>query len=921
MDTTNVEFRTAGHAKEVEECRCPPGYTGLSCCNCNGHASACDPISGHCLSCQHNTEGPQCDKCRPGFFGDPTRGRPDDCKPCPARTTRLLDGSSTCDNRGTVSSSSRPCNCKNNVAGTLCDECKPGFFHLSEANPEGCLQCFCMGVTKQCASSTWNRDQVTAYGGELRYTVRFEPRQRSLVIDGQPDVVLQGNGIFLEHFSNTKPAPRVPQTVTVTFRESAWRRADGQPCTREHLLMALADVTVFMIRATYADNMAESSISDIRMDIAVPHTTGNVRALEVEECACPQGYRGPSCQDCAEGYTRTSSGLYLGTCERCDCHGHASSCDPETGACLQCLHNTEGPRCDRCQAGYYGNPARGGAQACQPCPCPGTSSSNQFSSTCYLESDGQPTCDSCPPGYSGRRCEREERSSADSCGDPLQTEDFFPVGCGAEAVFNFSLEKEILPDGSGDDDDEDEDFVTYIRTTQSPKRTRQTTLPAVKKTTAIMPLMPSKNAPRLPPRFTPSPEIRHSSFQHLLRLHLSSFNQRLSMLESNTLDMKEGIRTLQKQQSFLSAQMKQLLSLHSTGEKTQKVAELEQNYTEMEDRLGRLEGRLEILIDGFTALAQEMNRMKRRHISRSTNERKILTTTVALPFYTTTQTPTTAISTKKQSIQTPRSNTVKNRSNSNSEKLKKGISSGISRPKATTQPKKIASTKSKVRTSSITPTSTTTTASTKAKIGSKKVTESKKSHLQTTKTVRTNQKQRKEVTKFQLDPPSHSPRPRKQPNKMVSKKDSKVLVKDNGHSKKAVISDAPQTKPNRQQKPVQSKNSQNTKEARKLVSKESDVVSSKKSSNSAASKKRSSATSRPKRTTPPPKIKTTTAKKKLSSVVKRKSNGAPKPPRKESTKPGVFDLLRLLNGDQKSSKQKANQDASLHVVLGRLAIP
>lgn len=34
-------------------------------------------------SCQHNTEGPRCDKCRSGYFGDPSRGRPDDCKPCP----------------------------------------------------------------------------------------------------------------------------------------------------------------------------------------------------------------------------------------------------------------------------------------------------------------------------------------------------------------------------------------------------------------------------------------------------------------------------------------------------------------------------------------------------------------------------------------------------------------------------------------------------------------------------------------------------------------------------------------------------------------------------------------------------------------------------------------------------------------------
>ncbi|KAJ8369772.1 hypothetical protein SKAU_G00098000 [Synaphobranchus kaupii] len=534
MDTTTVEYSLQGPAQNVEKCRCPPGYSGLSCetcsagfdrvsggsflgtcagCNCNGHASDCDPISGHCLSCQHNTEGAQCDKCRPGYFGDPGRGRPDDCKPCPCpytetsrrfsntcfldhdkqatcdacrpgytgrRCERCAPGyqgnplqpngkcvpnqSSKCDNRGTLTSNSRPCTCKPNVVGALCDECKIGSYHLTEANPDGCLQCFCMGVTKQCASSSWSRDQVrgglnaqlftlsngantrtftqgiiqksnsevafryftdiptdiyywvlpesfrgdkvTAYGGELRYTMRYEPRSRSLVIDGQPDVILQGNGIFLEHFSKTKPLPRVPATITVAFREAMWRRADGQPCTREHLLMALADTSVFMIRATYADSMAESSISDIRMDIAVPHSTGNERALEVEECACPRGYRGPSCQECDEGYSRTGSGLYLGTCERCDCHGHASSCDADTGDCLQCQHNTAGPRCDRCVQGYYGDPKTGGPTACQPCPCPGTSPGNQYSQSCYLESDGQPTCESCPPGYTGRRCER-----------------------------------------------------------------------------------------------------------------------------------------------------------------------------------------------------------------------------------------------------------------------------------------------------------------------------------------------------------------------------------------------------------------------------------------------------------------------------------------------------------------------------------
>lgn len=60
---------------------------------------------------------------------------------------------------------------------------------------------------------------MTAYGGELRYTVRFEPLQRFLLTSGHPDVVLQGNGIFLEHYSQTEILPRVPQTVAVTFRE------------------------------------------------------------------------------------------------------------------------------------------------------------------------------------------------------------------------------------------------------------------------------------------------------------------------------------------------------------------------------------------------------------------------------------------------------------------------------------------------------------------------------------------------------------------------------------------------------------------------------------------------------------------------------------------------------------------------------
>ncbi|XP_063292891.1 basement membrane-specific heparan sulfate proteoglycan core protein isoform X6 [Pelobates fuscus] len=548
MDTTSAQYTQLGIAVGVEECRCPGGYSGLSCevcaaqfervpggpylgtcsgCNCNGHASSCNSETGYCLNCQHNTEGPQCNKCKPGFFGDPTRGTPDACRPCPCPHTDYrrrfsdtcfvdTDGQPTCDNcvqgytgrrcekcaqgyegnpmqpggrceqtsakleecdkKGSASSSGVTCVCKSHVSGERCNECKSGTFYLSEENADGCLKCFCMGITRQCSSSYWNRDQVrstydshervpftisnagstrtftegisvtgpseltfgsfsnipqdvyfwvlperfkgdkvTSYGGELRYTITYESHLGSQPLYSQPDVVLQGNGIFLEHFANIRMVPGFPVTITVSFRESAWRRTDGQDATREHLLMALADIDLLMIRASYAERMAESRISNIHMDVAVPHSTGLQRAVEVEHCVCPPGYAGPSCQDCDIGYTRSTSGLYLGTCERCQCGGHSSDCDGETGECLNCQHNTEGAKCERCRPGFYGDATRGTPGDCQPCRCWGPSS--QYFGTCYLGSDGLPTCDSCPLGYVGRQC---ERCAAGYRGDPAR---------------------------------------------------------------------------------------------------------------------------------------------------------------------------------------------------------------------------------------------------------------------------------------------------------------------------------------------------------------------------------------------------------------------------------------------------------------------------------------------------------------------
>ncbi|CAK6440721.1 unnamed protein product [Pipistrellus nathusii] len=567
MDTTVTYATSHGRAHSVEECRCPVGYSGLSCescdahftrvpggpylgtcsgCNCNGHATYCDPVYGHCLNCQHNTEGPQCNKCKAGFFGDATKGTATACRPCPCpyidasrrfSDTCFLDtdGQATCDacapgytgrrcescapgykgnpiqpggkckptgqeivrcdERGTLETSGEACRCKNNVVGRLCNECITGSFHLSARNPEGCLKCFCMGVSRQCTSSSWTRaqvhgsseapsqfsltnaagthttsmgisspspgelvfssfhsllsgphfwnlpscfrgDKVTSYGGELRFTVTQQPQPGSLPLHRQPLVVLQGNGIVLEHHSSREPSPGQPTTFTVPFREQAWQRPDGQPATREHLLMALAGIDSLLIQASYSQQPAESRISGISMDVAVPEDTGQDTALEVEQCTCPTGYRGPSCQDCDTGYTRTPSGLYLGTCERCSCHGHTEVCEPETGDCQGCQHHTEGPRCEQCQPGYYGDAQQGTPHDCQPCPCHGPPSASQATHTCFLDTDGHPTCDACSPGHSGRHCERcapgfyGNPSQGQPCRRDGQTPE--PIGCACD---------------------------------------------------------------------------------------------------------------------------------------------------------------------------------------------------------------------------------------------------------------------------------------------------------------------------------------------------------------------------------------------------------------------------------------------------------------------------------------------------------
>lgn len=358
--------------------------------------------------------------------------------------------------------------------GRTCNNCKNNTFHLASENQFGCISCFCMGITEQCISSNWYRDsinaaftrskqefklvesnhinthiedgiildtnareiiynnfrrpdvyywslpsrflgnKITSYGGNLRYSLRYVPTPGGLSSkNNAPDVeLISSNHITLTYFAREQPPPNTVQTLTVPLLEQYWQRSDGQKIDREHLMMALADVEAILIKATYTTSTREAALQSVSLDIADERNTGREKAMSVEQCYCPTGYKGLSCEDCEVGYTRAIGGIYLGTCEVCQCNGLSNECDPETGECYNCRDSTTGPNCDTCLPGYEGDPSNrvpcrfigGGGQTSEACRCnpDGSISNDCFGGVCQCKTNVEgPNCDRCREGTFG----------------------------------------------------------------------------------------------------------------------------------------------------------------------------------------------------------------------------------------------------------------------------------------------------------------------------------------------------------------------------------------------------------------------------------------------------------------------------------------------------------------------------------------
>lgn len=88
--------------------------------------------------------------------------------------------------------------------------------------------------------------------------------------------------------------------MEVRFFEGEWiRKSAGGPETiasREEIMMVLEDIENILIKFQYNEGILNTSITDIEMDSAATPDSGLGAAVYVEQCTCPVGYTGSSCE-------------------------------------------------------------------------------------------------------------------------------------------------------------------------------------------------------------------------------------------------------------------------------------------------------------------------------------------------------------------------------------------------------------------------------------------------------------------------------------------------------------------------------------------------------------------------------------------------------------------------------------------------
>ncbi|XP_051554697.1 laminin subunit gamma-2-like [Myxocyprinus asiaticus] len=425
-------------------------------CQCNGKAHYCklDNLGLHCVNCQGNSEGRQCESCKEGYYHQRTG---DSCLPCNCNTAGSQGPA--CNNEGR-------CVCKQGIHGDKCDRCHDGSpvavngcepLRLScrsrkngqlTYNTEECLPCFCNGHSDVCSSaegySIHNITSTFEHGPEgwraataqgvstSQVHFRWSPTHKDLEVISKEifpiylfapasylgnqvlsygqtltfslrldrgirrpstyDVILEGAGLKVTaSLGDLRIVVPCGKKITYTFRLDEQPGSKWRPqLSSTEFQTLLSNLTAIKIRGTFGEN-GRGYLDDVSLVSAKPGP--GTPAVWVEKCSCSVGYDGMFCERCATGYKRRFPGQGpRSPCDLCSCQG--GTCDPETGGCYSA---DEIPNLQMCPKGYYIN--RQQSNSCQKCPC-------LEGEACYvIPGTQQVTCVRCPRGTTGSRCE------------------------------------------------------------------------------------------------------------------------------------------------------------------------------------------------------------------------------------------------------------------------------------------------------------------------------------------------------------------------------------------------------------------------------------------------------------------------------------------------------------------------------------
>lgn len=110
--------------------------------------------------------------------------------------------------------------------------------------------------------------------------------------------------------------------IVTRLRRNEYR---GDYVTRQQFLSVLANIKYILLRATYHTDQIECSLEQMVLHVGDLETPQSYSL--VEQCSCPSGYSGLSCESCSYGYVRMAVNVTANEpqdfCLKCDCSGHS----------------------------------------------------------------------------------------------------------------------------------------------------------------------------------------------------------------------------------------------------------------------------------------------------------------------------------------------------------------------------------------------------------------------------------------------------------------------------------------------------------------------------------------------------------------------------------------------------------------------